>query len=255
MREAIDDLRDMEASLFHSVNFLITQVAICAPSRKETSLATLEPLRDAAVDLIRSVVAILTNLPAVIDYFSCALGSQPIPESSSAYAAELYRAMLSNAQLVRDAFPALNAAILSIEAPLITELRGSYGLETFLRTLTWLPWSSSMRVDLLDNLPQLISAIHSYCRGAMRYLDTVVEFTVRLGDFISDEKRVGALEGRENIAKGLGDLGRSALRNMGYIGIHPHGLGQKGQALRVKTEYMGWDYLRRDPILRLIPVL
>ncbi|KAK0216155.1 hypothetical protein IW262DRAFT_200327 [Armillaria fumosa] len=167
MQEAIDGLRDMETSLFHTVNYLITQVAICAPSRKETSFTTLEPLRDGAVDFIGPAVEILTNLPAVIDYFSCALRSEPIPESSSAYVAKLYRAMLSNAQLVRDACPPLSAAILSVEAPVITELRGFYGLEAFLRALTWLPWSSSMRVDLLDNLPQLVSAIHSYCQGAM----------------------------------------------------------------------------------------
>lgn len=136
MQEAIDGLRDMEASLFHSGNYLITQVAICVPSRKETTLATLEPLHNAAVDFIAPIVTILTHLPAVIDYFSCALGSQPILESSSAFVSRLYRTMLSNAQLARDAFPPLSAAILGVETPLVTELRGSHGLETFLRALT-----------------------------------------------------------------------------------------------------------------------
>lgn len=89
----------------------------------------------------------------------------------------------------------------------------------------------------------------------MRYLDTVVEFTVRLGDFISAKERMGGLEGRENIAKGLSDIGKSALQNTDHVVDHPYGLGQKGQALRVKAEYMGWDYLRRDSILRLISVL
>ncbi|KAK0189544.1 hypothetical protein F5146DRAFT_629820 [Armillaria mellea] len=133
MQEVIEGLRDMEASLFHTVNYLITKVVICAPSQKEASLATLEPLRDTAVDFIRPVVAVLTNLPAIIDYFSCALESEPIPESSSEYATELYVAMLSNTQLPRDAFPPLSAAALSVEAPLIAQLRGFYGLEAFLR--------------------------------------------------------------------------------------------------------------------------
>ncbi|KAK0464116.1 hypothetical protein IW261DRAFT_1624040 [Armillaria novae-zelandiae] len=215
MLEAIDSLRNIEASLFHSVNFLMTQVTVCAPSRKETSFAILEPLCDAAINFIRPLVAILTHLPAIIDYFSCALESEPIPESTSAYVAELYQAMLSDAQLARDASQPLSAAILNVKVPLITKLRGASGLEAFFRALMWLPWSSSI-----------------YCQGALQYLDTVVDFTVRLGDFISDKEYVGALEGRETIAKGLCNIGKSVLHNMGYIGIHTHGLRQKGQALQ-----------------------
>ncbi|KAG7447414.1 uncharacterized protein BT62DRAFT_81234 [Guyanagaster necrorhizus] len=143
MQNALKTLIDMEPSFFHSLQYLITQTAICAPSVEETTLSILKPLRDVTIDFLSPVLTAWTEAVALLDCFAYILHHDTFPHPT--YYAEKYDLMRLNARLVRDVFPLLDAIITSIDEPLVAELRGPYGLEPILSILKRLPWSSSMR--------------------------------------------------------------------------------------------------------------
>ncbi|KAK0190249.1 hypothetical protein F5146DRAFT_1137094 [Armillaria mellea] len=250
MREAIDSLHDMESSFFHAMNYLITQVAICVPSRQPTTFAILEPLCDAAVAFLHPLVKSWTFMSTILDYCSCVLADQPVGEGMLLLNGEFYDSMRLNAQRVRDTFPLLDATLVTTEALLIAELRGPYGLESLLCILKRLPWSSSMRVDLLDDLPQLISTLHSYCQGAMRYFNIAEGLVIRLHDFCNNKVLVEALERHGEVGRSLHDLSQFASDSTMHSSSHALDLGHRGRRLWVRQDYMGREYLRRDIILR-----
>ncbi|KAK0237063.1 hypothetical protein EDD85DRAFT_1023793, partial [Armillaria nabsnona] len=159
MRDALDGLRDMEASVFHSTNYLITQ-----------------PFRDAVVDFLIPVVEAWSHVAPVVSY----LASLPAPPSS--WIAGKYNSMRLNAQSARNCLSNLDEVVASIEAPLFDQLRGPWGLEQLFRVLKWLG-TSSTRVDILDSLHQLLLEFCTYCARTMRYLDVIEQFVVGLHDF------------------------------------------------------------------------
>ncbi len=136
-----------------------------------------------------------------------------------------------NTQRARDAFPLLDATLVTAEAPLIAELRGPSDLESLIRTLKRFPWSSSMRVDLLDDLPQLISTLRNYCQGAMCYFNIAEGLVVRLHDFCNDKVLVETLERRGEVGRSLHDLSQFASDSTMHTSSHALDLGQKGRRL------------------------
>ncbi|SJL17624.1 uncharacterized protein ARMOST_21178 [Armillaria ostoyae] len=63
--------------------------------------------------------------------------------------------------------PAIETNLTKIEPLLITELHGSYELELFLRFIKKIPWFSSARIDLLDNIPTIFSSLRSSLRAVL----------------------------------------------------------------------------------------
>lgn len=135
MRDALDGLRDMEASVFHSTNYLITQITTCAP--EEPTLAILKPFRDAVVDFLIPVIAAWSHVAPVVSY----LASLPAPPSS--WIAGKYYSMRLNAQSARNCLSNLDGVVANVEAPLLDQLRGPWGLEQLFRVLKWLGISST----------------------------------------------------------------------------------------------------------------
>ncbi len=244
MRDALNGLRDMEASVFHYINYLITQVATCAPFHEKATLAIFQPLRDAVVDFLNPVIEAWSHVAPVISYFASLL-DQPTPASS--WIAGKYLSMRLNAQSARRHLALLNATIVSVQAPLLDHLRGSCGLEPLLRALKWLG-TSSTRVDILDSLPQLLFEFRDYCQRTVQCLDIIEHFVVGLHDFFSDKGSVRVLTGREEICRRLHDLSRFATKSMRYAPSHPYMLGLKGSKVSVRSDYNGRHYLREDPI-------
>ncbi|KAG7442037.1 uncharacterized protein BT62DRAFT_1010819 [Guyanagaster necrorhizus] len=218
------------------MNYLITQVAICAPSQKPTTFAVLEPLRDAAVDFLHPLVEAWKFMWSVMDFNSCILRDEPLSEWKSWFYAKLYASMRLNIQHARDVFPLLEATIDNAEAPLMTELRGSYIHELMLRMLKCFPCSSFMRVDLLDDLPQLISDLRSYSQGTMRCFNIAEGIVVRLHEFCSHKELVE--EEREEIGKSLHNMSRYVMR-IRRKSCDPLDLGLRGSKLCVRPDYMG----------------
>ncbi|KAK0216084.1 hypothetical protein IW262DRAFT_1397848 [Armillaria fumosa] len=237
MRDALKGLHDMEASVFHYINYLITQVTTCAPFHKKATLAIFEPLRDAVVDLLNLVIEAWSHVAPVISYFASLL-ERPVTASESSCIAGEYHSMRLNAQLARRYITLLDATISSVQAPLLDHLRGSCGLEPLLRALKW-HGTSSTRVDILDNLPQLLSEFHNYCQRTVRYLDIIEHFVVGLHDFFCDEGSVRALTGREDICRRLDDLSEFAAKSIQYAHDHPYVLGLKGWKVSVRPDYQG----------------
>ncbi|KAG7442026.1 uncharacterized protein BT62DRAFT_1041159 [Guyanagaster necrorhizus] len=214
------------------------------------TVKTNEPLRDTAVDFLHPLVDAWEFMWNIMDYYSCVLRDRPVGKGIPLFNAQPYDSMQLNAQCARDVFPLLDAAIFNAEAPLLTELQGSYGLEPMLCMLKWLPWSSSMRVDLLDDLPQLISALRSYSQGTMRYFNISEGLVVRLHEFCSDQELVATLEGRGEVGKSLrNNMSQYVRDSTMHTSSHAFDLRPKGRKLWVRTDYMGWDYPRRDAIL------
>ncbi|PBK69602.1 hypothetical protein ARMSODRAFT_1018984 [Armillaria solidipes] len=247
MRDALDGLRDMEASVFHSTNYLITQITTCTPFQEEATLAILKPLRDAVVDFLNPVVEAWSHVAPVVSY----LASLPAPPSS--WIAGKYYSMRLNAQSARNRLSNLDAVVASVEAPLLDQLRGPWGLEQLLRVLKWLG-TSSTRVDILDSLHQLLLEFHTYCVRTMRNLDVIEQFVVGLHDFFSDEDRVRALNSREEVCRRLHDLSRFATKSMQDAPSHLYMLGLKGSEVSVRSDYKGRGHLREDSTFsRIIP--
>ncbi|KAK0447845.1 uncharacterized protein EV420DRAFT_1767432 [Desarmillaria tabescens] len=242
MHDALDGLRDMEDSVFHSTNYLITQVAICTPFQEKATLTIFEPLRDAVVDFLIPVIEAWLDILPVISYFASLL-EEPAPPAS--WIVQNYHSMRLNAQSARGHLALLEATIVSVQAALVDHLRGSCGLEPLLRTLKWLG-TSSTRVDILDNLPQLFLEFRTYCWRTTRCLDIIEHFIVGLHDFFSDEGSVRALTGREEICRKLYDLCRFATESMLYAPSHPSSLGLKGSKVLVRLEYKARRHLRED---------
>ncbi len=129
-----------------------------------------------------------------------------------------------------------------IEGPLIAELRGSYGLESTICTLKWLPWSSSMWVDLLDDILQLIHALNRHCRATMKCINTIEIYLIRLHDLVGEKFHV------RNDGDGLPELSIYAGRGMRSSALHLHQFGRKGGEMPVRLDYVGRTYLRIHPI-------
>ncbi|PBK80644.1 hypothetical protein ARMGADRAFT_1171783, partial [Armillaria gallica] len=143
MKNALRALADTETSFCHSVQYLITQTAICAPSIEETILSILEPLRDVTIDFLTPVHTAWSDIEVLLESFSYTVLHDSMP--NPAHFAENHDSMRLHAQHARGISPLLDTTITNIEGPLIAELRGSYGLEPVLCTFKWLRWSSSMQ--------------------------------------------------------------------------------------------------------------
>ncbi len=247
MRDALDGLCDMEASVFHSTNYLITQVTTCPPFQEKATLTIFEPFRDAVVDFLIPVVEAWSHVAPVVSY----LASLPAPPSS--WIAGKYYSMRLNAQSARSRLSNLDEVVASVEVPLLDQLRGPWGLEQLFRVLKWLGISST-RVDILDSLHQLLLKFRAYCVRTMRYLDVIEQFVVGLHDFFRDDGRVRALNEREEVCRRLHDLSRSATKSMQYAPSHPYMLGLKGSEVSVRSDYKGRGHLREDSAFsRIIP--
>ncbi|KAK0421605.1 hypothetical protein EV421DRAFT_1747137 [Armillaria borealis] len=102
MHNALDGLRDMEASVFHSANYLITQVTICTPFQEKAMLAIFEPFRDAVVDFLNPVIKAWSDVPYVVSFFVSLL-HQPTPDPEEmSWIGEMYHSIQLNAQLARN---------------------------------------------------------------------------------------------------------------------------------------------------------
>ncbi len=72
-----------------------------------------------------------------------------------------------------------------------------------------------MRVDLLDDVPQLIRVLHKYCRATMECVNIIEIYLVRLHDLVGEKFCVGTLNNREEIGEELLKLSRYAGDMMG----------------------------------------
>ncbi|PBK67915.1 hypothetical protein ARMSODRAFT_1019965 [Armillaria solidipes] len=69
--------------------------------------------------------------------------------------------------------PAIETNLTKVEPLLITELHGSYELELFLRFIKKIPWFSSARINLLDDIPTIFSSLRSSLRAVLVCLEYV----------------------------------------------------------------------------------
>ncbi|PBK92757.1 hypothetical protein ARMGADRAFT_172604 [Armillaria gallica] len=99
MYDAFNGLSDMEASVFHHMNYLITA---CTPFHEEATLVIFEPLRDAVVDFLNPVVEVWQLGALVVSYLA--------DRSMPSWVAGKYRSMRLNAQSARRCFAVLDVA-------------------------------------------------------------------------------------------------------------------------------------------------
>ncbi|KAK0441906.1 hypothetical protein EV421DRAFT_1904495 [Armillaria borealis] len=95
--------------------------------------------------------------------------------------------------------PAIKGNLDRIELPLVSELRGSYGLETFLRFIKHIPGFWSVRIDLLDDIPDIISSIYNSCRTMMTCLDCVEQYSRLIQTRFQDKEWVSQHQGRPDL--------------------------------------------------------
>ncbi len=97
----------MEASVFHSANYLITQVTICPPFQEKVTLAIFEPFRDAVVDFLKPVIEAWSDVAYVVSFFASVL-HQPTPDpEETSWIGEMYHSIRLNAQSARVCLPIL----------------------------------------------------------------------------------------------------------------------------------------------------
>ncbi|KAK0234728.1 hypothetical protein EDD85DRAFT_92613 [Armillaria nabsnona] len=80
-------------------------------------------------------------------------------------------------RLARELVPAIEARLIRDEALLISKLRGSYGQERFFRFTKHHLGLWSTRVDLLDDIPDIISSIWQSCLTIMECLDYIERYS------------------------------------------------------------------------------
>ncbi|KAK0436689.1 hypothetical protein EV421DRAFT_2021926 [Armillaria borealis] len=217
MCDAFSHLHDMEAYVFNIMDHLITQVNnIDNPDSRENTFAILEPLNDSALDFITPVVNAWDDT-TVMEYFADHLRPPP----GTCFDSDRYQSVRWNTQRAREVLPYLDATIVRMEAPLTAQLRKLKDQKS--RFLKWPPWSSPSPelVNLLDNLPQTLSALRYSCRQTMQYLDAIEGFVVCLNDFFSDERRAAAFGRRREFVEALHDLADIAAKSQEAARYHP----------------------------------
>ncbi|KAK0442996.1 hypothetical protein EV421DRAFT_1736045 [Armillaria borealis] len=249
-------LYDMEASVFHIVDYLMTKVPTCAPDSQETSLTILKPLNDSAVDFLIPVVKAWSDASEVVHCFASCL--HPLAEMSCA--ADHYHSMRQNVQIAREVLPFLDGTIISIEAQLIAELQRLSDKESQIHSLQCCSWSSlpsPALANLLVDLPQLLYALRHYCRSVLQYLSIIESFVVHLNDFFSDKRRAGAFGRHEEFVKGLNNFAEVMDKSQQYAWRHPYVLEWKAERscrhyLIPKDQSTGVDRLQILVILLIL---
>lgn len=153
----------------------------------------------------------------VVKYFARHL----CPPLETYFESDRYQSVRWNTQRAREVLPYLDATIVRIEAPLTAQLRRLKYQES--RFLKWPPWSSPSPklVNLLDNLPQTLSALRYYCRQTMQYLDAIEGFVVCLNDFFSDERLATAFGRHRKFVEALHDLADIVEKSQEAARHHP----------------------------------
>ncbi len=90
---------------------------------------------------------------------------------------EHYHQVLNNCRKAREELlPAIETNLTEIEPLLIAELHGSYGLELFFRFIKHIPGCWSTRIDLLDDIQDIIYSLRSSLRVVGACLDHVEQY-------------------------------------------------------------------------------
>ncbi|PBK63673.1 hypothetical protein ARMSODRAFT_532145 [Armillaria solidipes] len=104
--------------------------------------------------------------------------------------------------------------------PLMTELRGLYGLETFLRFIKQMPGFWSVRIDLLDDIPEIISLLYSSCGAMMSCLDCVELYSRLLQTRFKDTEWVSLHRDRPDLIWCLGAIESSVEKSLSGLSCH-----------------------------------
>ncbi len=232
--DALSHLHDMEASFSNIVEYLTTKVNnIHAHVPRETTFAILEPLKGSAGNFIAPVANAWINASGIVDYFARCL--HPPPGRAR------YQSVRQNTQMARDALPLLDATIVRIETPLTAQIQRLINQESH-----FLKWPSPELVDLLDDLPQLLSALRYYCCLTMQYLNVIENFIVCLDDFFSDERRGREFGRRPEFVRGLSTLAGIMEKSHWLVWRHSGVLCGKSDRAWIRQSYLYRDQFESE---------
>ncbi|KAK0452917.1 uncharacterized protein EV420DRAFT_1481912 [Desarmillaria tabescens] len=167
----IDTLvEELTGSYYQNLMFLITQTSFAAPMRKKSLSLIHIPIRDVSAEYYSAILAVLEEAYRFIDYGQFLLCSGYNHESLFTEAGDCIRTLQKECNRARQAEFQLEELLEQSETLLISELRGSHGLETLLRYTRRCCILSSYRLEIMERLPRRISRL---CRGARNILTRI----------------------------------------------------------------------------------
>ncbi len=173
-----------------TLKYLVKHLSDGGPS---TTLATITPLCRLAV-LEKATWLIMHKFHSLLSSAGWTI------RHAGAFDNDAFLQIANTCQLARkEIVPVIEKYLDRIEMPLMTELRGSYGLETFLRFIKQISGFWSVRIDLLDDIPEIISLLYSSCGAMMSCLDCVEQYSRLLQTRFKDTEWVSLHQDRPNL--------------------------------------------------------
>ncbi|KAK0214677.1 hypothetical protein EDD85DRAFT_501532 [Armillaria nabsnona] len=174
---------------------------------------------------IRLLISLLDNATReVLRYFGLQLCQGilcvepgPTPDDVASLFNEQYHQVLDICRQTReDLLPAIDMDLTDIEPRLLAELRGSYGLEYFFRFIKHIPGCWSTRIDLLDDIHDIVYSIRSSLQVVAACLDHVEHYARLVHARLLDKHWVARNRGRSDLCWSLVGIMWSVL-NMSSI--------------------------------------
>ncbi len=196
---------------------LVQQVVDTAPSTTFPILTPIRFLVSAFDNATREAVRHLgSQLSQALLYVE-----PELVEDAAEYFNEHHHQVLNNCRQAREELlPAIEMDLTKMELLLLTELRGSCGLELFLRFIKHIPGCWSTRIDLLDDIQAIIYSLRSSVQVVMVCLDYIEQCARLVHARFLDEDWVDRHRGRSDLRQCLNGARWSVLDVSFVLPVH-----------------------------------
>ncbi len=196
-----------------ALRYLIQRVVDVGPS---TAVPILTPICYLAARFDESIQRVMALFHTLFIRGRCCLAEPDRGVLESKYFCELLDV---SRQARHQLVPAIEANLVDIEPLLVSKLRGPHGLERLLRFLKQIPGFWSGRIDLLDDILDIMSSICSSGRTIVDCLEHFERYTYVMKAHFLDPDWVASHRGRPDLIwclYGTGELVMEQLHGMSW---------------------------------------
>ncbi|KAK0443695.1 uncharacterized protein EV420DRAFT_1484914 [Desarmillaria tabescens] len=219
-----DGLSVFQMSHLDTLDGLVQHITDAAPS---TTLPILTNTHLLACDFNRVTRTAVKHFSLQLSHGILYLKPEP-HEDASKDIQKHYDLVLYNCRKAReDLFPAIEMDLMDIEPLLLTDIRGSYGLEPLLRFIKRILGYWSTRIDLLDDIHDIIHSVLSSLQAVVTYLDYIEQFARFVYGRFVDKDWVDRHRGRSDLHWCLHQTKESVFKVAFALPLHLWPLGYR----------------------------
>ncbi|KAK0431564.1 hypothetical protein EV421DRAFT_164729 [Armillaria borealis] len=215
----------------HSITSVLSALYASQKSHSDILSALVQHVVDAAPSTtfpilapIRLLISLLDNATReVVRLFGSQLSQgllcvdpELIEDAAGLFNEDYHQVLDICRQTREELFPAIEMNLTDMEPRLLADLRGSYGIEYFLRFIKHIPGCWSTRIDLLDDIHDIVYSMRSSVQVVMVCLDHVEQYARLVHARLLDNNWVARHRGRSDLCWCLHGIMCSVL-DMSYI--------------------------------------